>query len=88
VFETTGELAWDELPPGGRSTTLAGTRARVYPTAAGSAVVWEQNDVTYTCVTDGSMDEVVGVAADFSRWDEPSTLENLGRYVTGPFSWG
>lgn len=88
VFETAGALAWDDLPGGGRSTTLAGTRARVYPTAAGSAVVWEHNDVTYTCVTDGSMDEVVAVAADFAHWDEPSTLEDIGRYVTGPFSWG
>lgn len=88
VFETAGDLAWDELPAGGRTTTLGGTRARVYPTAAGSAVVWEQNDVTYTCVTDGSMGEVVGVAADFARGDEPTTLEDIGRYVTGPFSWG
>jgi negative regulator of sigma E activity len=88
VFETAGELAWGDLPAGGRSTTLGGTRARVYPTAAGSAVVWEQNDVTYTCVTDGPMDEVAGVAADFARSDEPSTLDDIGRYVTGPFSWG
>jgi hypothetical protein len=88
VFETAGNLAWDDLPPGGRSTSLSGSRARVYLTPAGSAVVWENHDVTYTCVTDGSMDEVKDVAADFARWDEPNTLEDVGRYVTGPFDWG
>lgn len=88
VFETAGDLAWDELPAGGWWTTLEGSRARVYPTAAGTAVVWEHHDVTYTCVTDGPMDEVKEIASDFARWDESSTLEDVGRYVTGPFNWG
>ncbi len=88
VFESQGDLAWDELPRGGHATSLDGTRARFYSTAAGSAVVWEHDDVTYTCVTDGPMEEVQGVAADFAHRDQPSTLEHIGRYVTGPFSWG
>jgi hypothetical protein len=88
VFETAGDLAWDDLPAGGWWTSLGGSRARVYSTAAGSAVVWEHHDVAYTCVTDGSLGDIEEVADDFARWDEPSTLEDIGHYVTGPFSWG
>ena len=50
-------------------------------------MVWERNDVTYTCVTDGSIDEVENVTADFARWDQTSTLEDIGHFMTGPFSW-
>lgn len=88
VFERKGQLAWDELPPGGRTVELEGTRTRVYATSAGLAVVWGKNDLAYTCVTDASMDEIRAIAADLAHGDDPDVLEDIGRFVTAPFSWG
>jgi hypothetical protein len=89
LFESNGDLAWDELPAGGRSIELHGIDARVYPTPAGSATVWESGDITYTCVTDAPLDDVQAIAGDIHRWqDQPGTWEDVGRFVTRPFSWG
>lgn len=88
VFERAGQLEWDALPAGGRTVELGDVRARVYRSAAGSAVVWGNHDVTYTCVTDAPLDEVAAVATKFSRSDQPGVLEDIGRFVTAPFSWG
>jgi MucB/RseB N-terminal domain len=87
VFEREGELDWDSLPTGGRTVELGGVKAKVYVTAAGTAVVWGSHDVTYTCVTDASLDEVAGVTADLSGSDDSSVLEDVGQFVTAPFSW-
>jgi hypothetical protein len=88
LFEAAGELAWDELPEGGRVIKLEEGSARVYPTAAGSAVLWEHDGVTFTCVTDAPLDEVREIAADLASWNEPSMMEEIGVFLTGPFSWG
>jgi len=88
VFERTGELAWDELPAGGRTMELGGTRTRVYATSAGLAVVWGSDGITYTCVTDASLDEIREIADDLAHGDDSDVLEDIGRFVTGPFSWG
>jgi negative regulator of sigma E activity len=88
VFERSGELAWDELPAGGRTVELGGTRTRVYATSAGLAVVWGKDGLTYTCVTDASLDEIRAVAADIARTDDPDVLDDVSRFVTAPFSWG
>jgi sigma-E factor negative regulatory protein RseB len=87
VFEREGELDWGALPAGGRTTEIDGRRTRVYATAAGTALVWGHDDVTYTCVTDASLEEVTAVAADLSPSDG-GALEDAGRFVTAPFSWG
>jgi negative regulator of sigma E activity len=87
VFEREGELDWGALPAGGRTTEIDGRRTRVYATAAGTAVVWGNDDVTYTCVTDASLDEVAAVAADLSP-SNGGALDDVGRFVTAPFSWG
>jgi hypothetical protein len=86
VFEREGELDWDALPAGGRTTEIDGRRTRVYTTAAGTAMVWGNDDVTYTCVTDAPISEVAAVAADLSPSDG-GALEDVGRFVTAPFSW-
>lgn len=88
LFERTGDVAWGELPAGGRTIRLAGSDARMYPTPAGSAVVWQHDDVTYTCVTDAPLTEVAKVATDIDQWHGTSTFEDVGRFVTAPFSWG
>jgi hypothetical protein len=88
VFERTGELAWDELPAGGRAMELGGTRTRVYATSAGLAVVWESDGVTYTCVTDASLDEIRAIADHLANDDDPDVIEDIGRFVTAPFNWG
>lgn len=87
VFEREGELAWDSLPAGSRTVELGDMRAKVYVTAAGTAVVWGSHDVTYTCVTDAPLDEVAAVATDLSGSDDSSVLEDVGQFVTAPFSW-
>ena len=49
--------------------------------------VWGDDDVTYTSVTDAPMSEVRAVAEDLSPASS-SALEDLGRFVTAPFTWG
>jgi sigma-E factor negative regulatory protein RseB len=88
LFEAAGDLEWGELPAGGREIELAGVDTRLYATAVGAAVVWEDEDVSYTCVTDAPLDEVTAVVDDLERRHEPNTLEDIGRFVTAPFSWG
>ncbi len=82
-----GELDWDALPDGRSDGTARRRPARVYSTAAGSAVVWGSDDVTYTCVTDAPLDEVAAVTATLTPTSS-SALEDIGQFVTAPFSWG
>ncbi|MGZ6993817.1 MAG: sigma-E factor regulatory protein RseB domain-containing protein [Acidimicrobiia bacterium] len=88
VFERTGQLDWESLPTGGRTAELGDVRAKIYRTAAGAAVVWGSHDVTYTCVTDAPVGEVSAIAAGLSGSGDSSALEDAGRFVTAPFSWG
>jgi sigma-E factor negative regulatory protein RseB len=88
VFEREGDLDWDALPSGGRTADLAGRRARVYSTVAGMAAVWTADGITYTAVTDAPPDEVAAIVEDMDAADEPSTMEDIGRFITRPFSWG
>jgi hypothetical protein len=87
VFEREGELDWGALPAGGRTTEMDGRRTRVYTTAAGTAVVWGNDGVTYTCVTDAPLSEIAAVAHDLAP-DDTSPFEDVGHFVTAPFSWG
>jgi hypothetical protein len=87
VFERAGDLVRGSLPAGGSTEQLGDIRARVYRTGAGTALVWGNDDVTYTCVTDAPMSEVRAVAADLSP-SSSGPLEDMGRFVTAPFSWG
>lgn len=87
VFETDGELAWEELPTGGRSVRVAGVDARVYTTAAGTGLVWEAEGAVYTAVSEAPLGEVTEVVEQFSPEDDPGTIEELTRFVTAPFAW-
>lgn len=88
VFEREGELDWGALPAGGSTAELGGVKARIYGTAAGSAVVWEKDGVTYTCVTDAPLVEVAAVTGGFSGSHDSGIVEDVSRFVTKPFSWG
>ena len=88
VFEREGELDWDALPSGGRTVKLDGTPARVYRTIAGSAAVWTADGITYTCVTDAPDDELAAIVDGMDAADEPDVMEDIGRFITRPFSWG
>jgi hypothetical protein len=88
VFEREGDLDWDARPAGGRTVDLRGRRARVYSTVAGSAAVWTADGITYTAVTDAPDDEVAAIVADMDRAEEPDVMEDIGRFITRPFSWG
>jgi hypothetical protein len=88
VFEREGDLDWDALPAGGRDADLAGRHAKVYSTVAGVAAVWTADEITYTAVTDAPADEVAAIVDDMDKADEPSTIEDIGRFITRPFSWG
>ena len=87
VFEHKGSLAWDELPSGGRDTTLGDQRARAYEFATGRALVWEADGVVYTLVSDAPPSEVANVARDFGTTAHDDTLDQIGDFVTAPFSW-
>jgi negative regulator of sigma E activity len=87
LFEEQGQLAWNELPTGGQTVELGAVDARVYRTPVGVTAVWEDEDVTFTCITDAPLGEVEAVADDLHRWHEPTVLEDIGRFVTGPFDW-
>ena len=87
VFEHKGSLAWDELPAGGHDTQLGDRRARAYEFATGRALVWESDGVVYTLVSDAPPSEVAKVARDFGSQDHDDTLDQIGDFVTAPFSW-
>jgi len=87
VFERDGDLAWDELPEGGRDVAMAGTDAHLYTNAAGTGVVWASDGRVYTLVSEIPSLEVAGVIADLADGDEPGMLEEVTRFVTAPFSW-
>ncbi len=87
VFERAGDLDWDALPSGGRTTEIGDLRTRVYRTAAGTAVVWGKDGVTYTCVTDAPLDEIAAVTPDLTPSDS-GAFADVGRFLTAPFAGG
>jgi negative regulator of sigma E activity len=87
VFERQGELDSGALPTGGRTEHIGGVHAHVYRTVAGTAVVWGNDEVTYTCVTDAPVAEVAAVTSSLAP-SSSSAMEDVGRFVTAPFSWG
>jgi hypothetical protein len=87
VFADQGPLAWDDLPAGGGWGSVDGTQVRVYSSAAGHVMLWEHDDTTYTCVSDAPLDDVSAFVGAFGHPDQAGVLQQIGRFVTGPFSW-
>jgi len=86
VFTETRPLDWDSLPAGGQEIHYGDVRARRYRTAAGTVIVWEAGNRTFTCVTGATSTDQVGIVKALSR-SHDSSWDKVIRFVTSPFSW-
>jgi sigma-E factor negative regulatory protein RseB len=86
IGERTGELDWDALAKGGTSATVAGHAARVYAEPGGTVIVWQGDNVVFTCVSDAPMDVTATMISGLSPAGR-STIERIADYVLGPFGW-
>ena len=86
VFESPGRVDWDAMPPGS-SRPVEGLRARFYSTAAGTIVVWGQDDLVLTAVGDGPPDMVMAVVTELSGSGDDSWFDDVTGFVLGPFDW-
>lgn len=86
VFEQRGRIDWGALPAG-RSTELAGQRARTYDVPGGQAVVWARDELVFTCVTDAPMAELAPVVDALRARHHPGVVSSIARTLLGPFSW-
>ncbi len=88
VFQRSGRLDWDALPPG-TPAAIEGVRARSYATPTGTLVVWGDRDVVLTAVGDGPPDAVIGIVAEMSAnpSDDQSWFDDVTDFVFGPFDW-
>lgn len=77
VFEQPGQLDWDKLPSSGRSTTVAGHRARAYVWPGGQLITWQAGGSAYTVVGDGPAREVLAAAASLRPPRALSTGQRL-----------
>jgi MucB/RseB N-terminal domain len=88
VFQRSGRLDWDALPPG-RPAAIDGVRARSYATPTGTLVVWGDRDVVLTAVGDGPPDAVIAIVEQMSGSpsDDQSWFDDVTDFVLGPFDW-
>ena len=86
VFTETGPLDWDSLPAGGREVQYGAARTRQYQNAAGTVMVWEAGHRSFTCVTDATRADRMGIVEALSR-SRDSRWTDVVRFVTSPFSW-
>lgn len=86
VFEQRGTLDWNALPDGGTTSTVKGSTMRRWSEPSGTVLVWENDGVVYTCVSDAPSDVVDAAVASFAA-SERSTLERVADFVLGPFGW-
>ena len=89
VFEREGELDWDALPSGGRDgEARRDARPRLPRPSRDRPWCGTADGITYTCVTDAPVDELAAIVAGMDAADEPGVMEDIGHFVTAPFSWG
>ena len=86
VFEQRGALDWAALPDGGTTSTVKGSTVRRWSEPSGNVLVWENDGVVYTCVSDAPNDVVDTAVASFAA-SERSMLERAADFVLGPFGW-
>jgi sigma-E factor negative regulatory protein RseB len=86
VFEQDGLVDWGAMPDGGRSGEVEGQRARTYATAGGSVVVWSEDGLALTCVSDAPVDTLQAVLPDVAN-DDQSAVDDVVDFVFGPFGW-
>ena len=89
VFETAGELAWDALPAGGSTVELGGERVRASTAPRRESPRCGAARRRHVHVRDGcAARRGRGDRRRRLGHDDSSTLEDIGRFVTAPFSWG
>ncbi|MCZ7527450.1 MAG: hypothetical protein M5U14_14335 [Acidimicrobiia bacterium] len=88
VFEQRGRLDARRLPAGGRVDEVAGDEAHRYPVPGGEVLVWEGDELVFTCVGDAPIEDLRTFAEDLAREPEPGILTSLARAVLAPFRWG
>jgi len=86
VFEQSGLVDWDAMPNGGRRGQVEGQRAATYSTAAGTVVVWGEQGLVLTGVSDAPTDTVQAVLPGVAN-DNQSTVDDVVNFVFGPFGW-
>ena len=86
VFEQDGLVDWGAMPEGGRPGRVEDQRARTYSTAAGTVVVWGEQGLVITGVSDAPVDTVRAVLPTVAN-DDQSTAHDVVDFVFGPFGW-
>jgi sigma-E factor negative regulatory protein RseB len=86
VYEQRGELDWGGLAKGGTSETIAGHATRHYAEPGADVIVWEGDEVVYTCVSDAPSDVTAAMIAGFEPQGR-SAMEKAVDFVLGPFGW-
>ena len=86
VFEQDGLVDWGAMPDGGTRGSVEGNRARTYSTSAGTIVVWGEQGLVITGVSDAPADTVQGVLPALAS-DDRSTVDEVVDFVFGPFGW-
>jgi len=86
VFEQHGLVDWEAMPEGGRPGEVEGQRSRTYATATGTVVVWGEQGLVLTGVSDAPADTVQGVLPAVAN-DHRSTVDDVVDFVFGPFGW-
>ena len=86
VFTQAGAVDWNALPAGGRDVRYGAVRARRYRSVAGTVIVWQSGDRTFTGVTDANDGDHPGMVKSLSRTSD-SGWSSVVRFVTGPFNW-
>ncbi len=86
VFEQDGQLDWSAMPDGGRRSEVEGEQARTYSTAAGTVVVWGEQGLAFTGVSDAPVDTLRSVLPDVAG-DDRSAADDVLDFVLGPFGW-
>ncbi|MFN8026527.1 MAG: sigma-E factor regulatory protein RseB domain-containing protein [Acidimicrobiia bacterium] len=86
VFEQRGTLDWSALPAGGTTSEIKGSTMRRWSEPSGTVLVWENDGIVYTCVSDAPSDVVDAAVASFAASDR-SALQQVTDFVLGPFGW-
>jgi hypothetical protein len=86
VLEQRGSLDWAALPAGGTTSEVKGSTMRRWSEPSGTVLVWENDGVVYTCVSDAPSDVVDATVASLAA-SERSALERAADFVLGPFGW-
>lgn len=87
LFEQHGPLDDAALPHGGHDETIGGRRVRVYETPGVETVVWDANDVAYSCVTDAPRADLASMLGDLPSARGRGVLGTVAHFVLAPFSW-